>query len=373
MESTGSRSSSMVDGRSLEMFELAVESSTRSYSITIGSGAIEKLKGRDFIIIADSNLSHVARQLGSKVITLTASEEAKTLPTCESVISQLKELGANRDTAILAIGGGYIQDIATLVSALYMRGISWIYLPTTLMSMMDSCIGGKSSINVGSAKNLIGNFYPPEEIIIDPSLIATLDEAAIASGLSEGVKICYAKGPAAFEKFCTYRSSVENYDSALSAEWIAHVLNAKKWFVETDEFDQGPRKLLNFGHTFGHALESATNFAIPHGVAINIGVLAALAHPLSHQGTLEAKLAKECLSILAPVSAQLKKDTESFDVKKFERAFLGDKKHSSQMLRLILSQQGILRIVEVERNDGEIAVVVEAMLKALEMLNMGPK
>lgn len=355
------------------MFELTIQSSTRSYPITIGSGAIESLRGRDCIILADANLMDIAKRIGSKVITLSASEEKKTLTTCESVISQLKELGANRDTVILAIGGGYIQDIATLVSALYMRGISWIYIPTTLMSMMDSCIGGKSSINVEGAKNLIGNFYPPAEIIIDPSLIVTLDDTAIASGLSEGVKICYAKGPAAFEKFCTYRSSVENYDSELTAEWISHVLNAKKWFVETDEFDQGPRKLLNFGHTFGHALESATNFTIPHGIAINIGVLAALQHPLSHQGTLEAKLAKECLSILAPVLAQLKMDVKSFDVQKFEKAFLGDKKHSSENFRLILSQQGTLRVVDVERSDREIAIVVEAMRHVLDVMLVGKK
>ncbi|HUW88523.1 MAG TPA: 3-dehydroquinate synthase family protein [Candidatus Paceibacterota bacterium] len=353
------------------MFELTVQSSTRSYPITIGSGAIESLKGRDFIILADTNLMDVAKRIGAKVVALSVSEEKKTLTTCESVISQLKELGANRDTVILAIGGGYIQDIATLVSALYMRGISWIYVPTTLMSMMDSCIGGKSSINVGSAKNLIGNFYPPMEIIVDPSLITTLDNVAIASGLSEGVKICYAKGPAAFEKFCTYRSSVENYESELAAEWIAHVLNAKKWFVETDEFDQGPRKLLNFGHTFGHALESATDFTIPHGVAINLGVLAALQHPLSHQGSLEAKLAQECLFILAPVLAQLKKDAKSFDVDKFKKAFLGDKKHSSTHFRLILSQQGTLRVVEVERNDQEFAIALEAMTKAVAMVIAG--
>jgi 3-dehydroquinate synthase len=363
----------MVDGRLPEMFELTIQSSTRSYPITIGSGAIESLKGRDFIILADTNLVDVAKRIGSKVITLPASEEKKTLATCEGVISQLKEIGANRDTVILAIGGGYIQDIATLVSALYMRGISWIYVPTTLMAMMDSCIGGKSSINVGSAKNLIGNFYPPMEIIIDPTLITTLDDAAIASGLSEGIKICYAKGPAAFEKFCTYRSSVENYDSTLAAEWITHVLNAKKWFVETDEFDQGPRKLLNFGHTFGHALESATNFAIPHGIAINVGVLAALQHPLSHRGTLEEKLAEECLSILAPVSAQLKKDMAAFDVKKFEKAFLGDKKHSSQYFRLILSQQGTLRVIEVERNDQETAHVVEAMTHVMDEMLVGKR
>ncbi|MBI3429254.1 MAG: 3-dehydroquinate synthase [Actinobacteria bacterium] len=363
----------MADGRSPAMFELTIQSSTRSYPIIIGSGVIEGLKDRDFVILADINLSKIAQSLGTRVIELPAGEEKKTLATCEMVLSQLKSLGANRDTVLLAIGGGYIQDIATLVASLYMRGITWSYAPTTLMAMMDSCIGGKSSINVGSAKNLVGNFYPPMEIIIDPTFIASLDDSAIASGLSEGVKICYAKGPASFEKFCTYRATVEDFGSTLAAEWIAHVLNAKKWFVETDEFDQGSRKLLNFGHTFGHALESATNFAIPHGIAINIGVLAALQHPLSHQGSPEQRLREECLAILTPVLKRLKTDLGSFDVKKFEEAFLGDKKHSSQDFRLILSQQGTLRVVEVERNDQEIAVVVEAMRKALEMARAGKK
>ena len=350
------------------MFELSIQSSTRSYPIIIGLGAIESLRDRDFVILADTNLSKIARSLGEKVIELPASEEKKTLATCESVLSQLKALGANRDTVLLAIGGGYIQDIATLVSSLYMRGISWVYAPTTLMAMMDSCIGGKSSINVGSAKNLVGNFYPPMEIIIDPTFIATLDDSAIASGLSEGIKICYAKGPASFEKFCTYRATVDNYGSTSGAEWIAHVLNGKKWFVETDEFDQGPRKLLNFGHTFGHALESATDFAIPHGIAICIGVLAALQHPLSHQGPPEERLTQECLAILTPVLKPLKTDLGSFDSKKFEIAFLGDKKHSSHNFRLILSQQGTLRVVEVERTEREIALVKEAMTRALAMV-----
>lgn len=363
----------MVDGRSHEMFELTIQSSIRSYPIIIESGAIKSLKNRHSLILADINLSKIAHSLGREVIELSASEERKTLGTCEAVLSQLKVLGANRDTVLLAIGGGYIQDIATLASSLYMRGISWIYVPTTLMAMMDSCVGGKSSINVGSAKNLVGNFYPPMEIIIDPSLIATLDESAIASGLSEGVKICYAKGPSSFEKFCTFRETVDDYGSPLAAEWIAHVLNAKKWFVETDEFDQGPRKLLNFGHTFGHALESATDFAIPHGVAINIGVLAALQHPLSHRGPLEERLVQECLLILAPILNHLDSDLISFDSKKFELAFLGDKKHSSQHFRLILSQQGTLRVVEVERNEEEIAVVNEAMRKALSMVKAGKR
>lgn len=361
----GSQSSSIEDGRSLEMFELSIQSSTRSYPITIGVGTFEALKTQNSVIIADSKLARVSKVFGDRVIEVEALEANKNLATCESVIQQMKAMGCNRDSVVIAMGGGFVQDIATLVSALYMRGISWKYVPTTLMAMMDSCIGGKSSINVGDAKNLIGNFYPPMEILIDLAFVASLDDVAIASGLSEGVKICYAKGPSAFATFCGFRQGVTDYATPLGAELVAHVLNAKKWFIETDEFDQGPRKLLNFGHTFGHALESATDFSVPHGIAVGIGVVTALSHPLSHQGPNEQRLEEECLSILAPIASDFSDVLSQFDAPKFEKAFLGDKKHSKENFRLVLSQQGALRLVDVGRSEKEVADVVEAMHLAL--------
>jgi len=347
------------------MFELSIQSSTRSYPITIGVDNLEGLKNTDSVVIADSKLEHVSRLFGDQVIKIGAIEANKNLATCESVIQQMKTLGSNRDTRVVAIGGGFVQDIATLVSALYMRGISWTYVPTTLMAMMDSCIGGKSSINVGEAKNLIGNFYPPMEILIDLAFVSSLDDAAIASGLSEGIKICYAKGPSSFAAFCALRQGVTDYATPLGAELVAHVLKAKKWFVETDEFDQGPRKLLNFGHSFGHALESATDFSVPHGIAIGIGVLAALNHPLSHQSSNEQRLEEECLSILTPIAKKFNAVLSEFDPSKFEKAFLGDKKHSKESFRLVLSQQGTLRLVDVERNEKAVADVITAMRSAL--------
>lgn len=347
------------------MFELLIQSSTRSYPITIGVGNLEGLKIADSIVIADSRLEHVSKLFGDRVVKIEATEAKKNLATCESVIQQMKAMGANRDTSVVAVGGGFVQDIATLVSALYMRGISWTYVPTTLMAMMDSCIGGKSSINVGDAKNLIGNFYPPMEILIDLAFVSSLDNAAIASGLSEGVKICYAKGPSSFAAFCAFRQGCTDFATPLGAELVAHVLNAKKWFVENDEFDQGPRKLLNFGHTFGHALESATGFAIPHGIAVGVGVLAALCHPLSHQGPNEQRLEEECLSILTPIAKEFNGVFLKFDQPTFEKAFLGDKKHSTENFRLVLSQQGTLRLVDVERSQKALNEAVTAMRDAL--------
>jgi 3-dehydroquinate synthase len=365
----GNPSSSITDGRSLEMFELSIQSSTRSYPISIGVAALDALRNKEFVVIADSKLDHISKLFSGRIIRVEASEANKNLATCESVIQQMKAHACNRDTMVVAIGGGFVQDIATLVSALYMRGISWIYVPTTLMAMMDSCIGGKSSINVADAKNLIGNFYPPMEILIDLAFVASLDEMAIASGLSEGVKICYAKGPSSFEKFCTYRKEIREYSGPLGVELVAHVLNAKKWFVETDEFDQGPRKLLNFGHTFGHALESASEFSVPHGIAVAVGVIAALNHPLSYHGAIEQKLQEECLSILTPIAKEIKGFLVNFDSLKFEKAFLGDKKHSAKNYRLVISQQGTLRLVDVERNDESLADIHTAIQSALAKVN----
>ncbi len=355
----------MADGRLLEMFELSIQSSTRSYPITIGVDTLGELKNADSVIIADSKLDHVSKLFGDRVIKVEAIEANKNLTTCESVIQQMKAMGCNRDSQVVAIGGGFVQDVATLASALYMRGISWTYVPTTLMAMMDSCIGGKSSINVRTSKNLIGNFYPPIEIVIDLAFVPTLDKTAIASGLSEAVKICYAKGPSSFSDFSAFRQGVTRFDTPVGAELVAHVLNAKKWFIETDEFDQGPRKLLNFGHTFGHALESATNFALPHGIAVGIGVIAALHHPMSHRGPNEQRLEEECLSILAPATKDFNGVLSLFDVVTFETAFLGDKKHSKENFRLVLSQQGALRLVDVGRNEKAVTEVVAAMHSAL--------
>lgn len=350
------------------MFDLLIQSSTDAYSITVGQGSIERFFDSEFTVIADSKLVHAASAFSDRVIYVEADEKKKNLATCEEVIEKLKALGCNRDTVLVAIGGGYIQDIATLVSSLYMRGIDWIYVPTTLMSMLDSCIGGKSSINVGSAKNLIGNFYPPKEIVIDVDLLATLDARAIASGLAEGVKICYAKGAEEFNTFCLLRKSIEKFDSATGAELIAHVLNAKKWFVEVDEFDQGPRKLLNFGHTFAHALESATNFSLPHGIAVGLGVLAALSHPSSLNSDLENSLKSECLAILEPVRKEVREGIAQFDTVQFVKAFQGDKKHSRSHFRLVLPHNGAVVIVEIERSESAIEEALIAMRNASSLM-----
>ena len=137
-----------------------------------------------------------------------------------------------------------------------MRGIAWSYMPTTVLAMVDSCVGGKSSINVGPYKNLVGTFHPPKQIDIDPLLATTLASEQIAAGLIEAAKICFCRGPASFAEYLGQEPGVGMGTQALEHVILTSLL-AKKHFIEIDEFDKKERLLLNFGHTFGHAIEGA--------------------------------------------------------------------------------------------------------------------
>ena len=252
-----------------------IRAKSHAYSVQIGQGLIkELLDGDQPLIVADRRFQGMLESQGRfGCIYIDAVESSKTLSTVEDVIVSLQKLGARSNSKVLAIGGGIIQDIMTLVASLYMRGIAWIYVPTTLLAMADSCVGGKSSINTKTVKNLIGNIFPPETIYADTDFILTLSDEDFSAGLAEASKICFCKGAEEFQKFLSLSSSKS---PEYLAQMLPLVLNAKKWFVEIDEFDNSERKQLNFGHTFGHALEVGSSYRIPHGLAVASGVKAAM-------------------------------------------------------------------------------------------------
>ncbi len=254
-----------------------VESSTGSYEVVVAQGNFEESLSRieDAHILADEFFRPRFAGSGAEPIFIEATEHAKSLEHMPAVIEQLRAAGANRGTHLVAIGGGVVQDIAAFVSSVYMRGISWSYEPTTVLAMVDSCIGGKSSINVGPYKNLIGTFHPPDPILIDPALAATLPRDQFASGLIEAAKICFCRGRESFAAHMACGPATSMNTAALEGV-IVNSLLAKKHFIEIDEFDKKERLLLNFGHTFGHALEGASNYGIPHGIAVGLGILCSL-------------------------------------------------------------------------------------------------
>ena len=305
------------------------------------------------------------------VLWIEATEEAKSLEQTLPLFVALKDAGLGRSSRLTAIGGGVVQDIATFVASLFMRGIAWSYVPTTFLGMADSCLGGKSSINVGPYKNLIGNFHPPSRIEILPSFARTLPAVELAGGAAEAAKIAFCRGAATFSVYERLAEPV------LRGDWqepqLAALLHAtlalKQWFIEIDEFDQAERRLLNFGHTWGHALESATRFAIPHGLAVAIGMLAAIR--FTGQQPAAAALWSHCLALLQPViePAQL----QMFDADRFVKAFQADKKHSSGHYHLIVpssSPDDRLGVQEVRLPacEASLAAVLQAMREALAVL-----
>jgi 3-dehydroquinate synthase len=195
-----------------EIFEIVINSSSHSYLVKIGPGQLQNLQGGDRkFVICDARFSELLREMGiNEVVDVVAIEENKNLRTVEELLIQLQKLGMKRGDKIVAIGGGIIQDLATISASLFMRGVDWIYYPTTLLGMSDSCIGGKSSINAGVIKNLVGNIYPPQEIVIDTDFIQTLGAVDVNAGLTEAVKICFCKGPNEFNEYLKLATGSES-------------------------------------------------------------------------------------------------------------------------------------------------------------------
>ncbi len=222
--------------------------------------------------VADLHAARLASLLSAdSVLRIDAVEDNKSLEAFPAYVSHLVAHGARRDHLLVAVGGGIIQDITCFLSATMLRGMAWRFVPTTLLAQADSCIGSKSSVNCGGAKNILGTFTPPGHIVIDTAFLDTLAEADMRSGIGEILKAHAIAGPDAFDAVAADFSRLFT-DRALLISRIRSALAVKQGFIEQDEFDQGPRLVFNYGHSFGHAIESATHFAIPHGIAVTIGM-----------------------------------------------------------------------------------------------------
>ncbi len=207
-----------------------------------------------------------------RIHAVVATEENKSYERIGPIFTWLLSTGFRRDGILVAMGGGIIQDIASFVATVIMRGVRWRLIPTTLLSQCDSCIGAKSSINIDRFKNQLGSFYAPADIYLITDLLRTLPDEAMRSGFGEIVKFHLLDGPSSWKDI---QGKLRWDDVSLLQSLIHTSLAIKKRSIETDEFDRGVRNLLNYGHTFGHAFESATSFAIPHGLAVAMGMSAA--------------------------------------------------------------------------------------------------
>lgn len=260
--------------------ELLIKSSIRNYSVRFVDDFSRALTGemlansfpvidRNVFELYRGKLQGIAWQ--KRPLVVEAIETHKTLEYVRIVIGQLMDQGAKRNHRLIAIGGGIIQDIVGFVSSILFRGVEWVFCPTTLLAQSDSCIGSKTSINVGDFKNQLGTFCPPTQIVLDTGFLKTLAIADVKSGLGEIIKVHFLDGEESLEHLASsYEPALS--DPAVMKDLLTRSLIIKKGFIEKDEFDKDYRNLLNYGHTFGHAIESMTSYRVPHGQAVTIGM-----------------------------------------------------------------------------------------------------
>lgn len=270
-----------------------------------------------------------------RLYLLDALESKKNMCTVLEICELMTNMRAKRNTHLVSIGGGITQDITGFVASSLYRGIKWTFYPTTLLAACDSCIGGKSSLNYKGFKNLLGSFYPPDEILIYPQVFKTLTSKDYCSGLGEVVKFSVIAGQDGINKIETDIEYILEHNYVKLVEYIKTSLKFKKWFIEKDEFDKDERILLNFAHTFGHAYEAVSNYEIPHGSAVVLGMITA--NNLSLQRGYITKeyaerIGKVCKKILHDININI----DWFELDIIIKAIRKDKKQTDESITAIL-------------------------------------
>ena len=250
-----------------------------SYDIIVERGVLSKANkqlnlNRRVLVVTDSGVpEEYAKSLASQckegiIYTVPMGEASKSLDIFGKVLGTMLDNGFSRKDCVVAVGGGVVGDLAGFAASAYMRGIDFYNIPTTLLSQIDSSIGGKTAINFGGVKNIVGAFYQPKKVLIDPDLLATLPERQISNGLAEAIKMALTSDKELFNIF-ENKDIDENID-----EIIIRSLNIKKSVVEQDEKESGLRKILNFGHTIGHGIESSEEMSeLYHGECVALGMI----------------------------------------------------------------------------------------------------
>ena len=267
-------------------------------------------------------------------IIICANEQTKSFAKLENFIKILIENDFTRANRLIAIGGGVTQDLTSFISSILFRGTNWLFFPTTLLTQCDSCIGSKTSINFGKYKNQLGSFFPPKSIFIDTQFLTTLPESEKRSGLGEMLHYFLVTSDTDLQLVEEYGDQALVDDTVLR-RFIARSLEIKKAMIEIDEFDQGPRAIFNYGHSFGHAIEAATNNKVPHGIAVAYGM--DLANLISVElGLISKELRNRIRKSLA--KAFTGTPLPEIDVDLIFAALRKDKKNQGKDIKVILTR-----------------------------------
>lgn len=235
--------------------------------------------------------------LAAELITFPRGEKNKNLQTIATLSSELAAKNFDRKDGLIALGGGVTGDITGFLASVYMRGIPFVQVPTTLLAQVDSSVGGKTGVDIPEGKNLVGTFYQPMAVYIDPGVLRTLPKQELLGGLAEVIKYGVIADGDFFRFLADNRTAILAMDNTIITETIARCCEIKARVVEQDEREGDLRRILNFGHTIGHAIEAASDFKLIHGLAIGIG-MAAVARLSARTGHLTPEVAAQITSLI---------------------------------------------------------------------------
>jgi len=354
---------------------LEVPSKIRPYTVRF-SDSWDSLEGTagpgDYLCIVDENVYRLYQQKiplfrslpEQNRLILPIHEDHKTLTGVEKVYDALVPRSSKKNITLIAIGGGILQDVVGFAASTIYRGIRWVYVPTTLLAQSDSCIGGKTSINYKGYKNLLGTFYPPYEVLIFPGFLDSLSEEDYFSGLGEVVKLHLLDGKGSTEWYVAHEKAIAQREPQSRRDALQNSLRIKIGYIAEDEFDQGRRNMLNFGHCYGHALESASNFAVPHGQAVFVGMLYANIvarrrgmQSVGFEASVSELIIRHIVSSLSP---------DYFDQERILGALRKDKKRTGKDIAIILLSDNYSARRVSDLSDSEFQLANEELKERLK-------
>ena len=336
------------------MKTLTVALEKQSYPIYIGAGLLSQtellaqhIKNKEVCIVTNTTVSQIylkkltaslSDDFHCEVVVLPDGEQYKTLTELNQIFDQLLSSQFSRQVTLIALGGGVIGDMTGFAAACYQRGVRFIQIPTTLLSQVDSSVGGKTAVNHALGKNMIGAFYQPDCVIADTNTLSTLDDRQLSSGLAEVIKYGLINDLSFFEWLEENIAGLRSRDESLLAEAIERSCNNKANIVAQDEREQGVRALLNLGHTFGHAIETGMGYGeVLHGEAIAIGMMMAANLSLRLGWLLASDVARiEQLFVAAGLPVEV---PSTMSEKDFMSLMAVDKKVQDGVIRLVLLKE----------------------------------
>ena len=355
------------------MRKIPVTTKFGEYTVSVGSGILDSLPKRSpalannprklIFLLTSPEIwalwgARVEAALSPRepiVLFLPPGERHKRLSQVERLTTEMTKAGGDRSSLLIAFGGGVTGDVGGFVSAIYMRGIDYLQIPTTLLSQVDSSVGGKTGVNLQTGKNLVGCFYPPQAVIADIDLLRTLPRRELRAGIYESIKAGLIRDASLFRFIESHREDLDRGDPASLEKMVASSIRIKADVVGEDERELDVRMILNFGHTLGHAIEAASGYrALLHGEAVAWGMIAAL-HISRQRGLIAEDTACRIETLIRSFQPP---PMPALSAKRLLQASSGDKKNRAGVRRFVLLQALGSAIVVEDVNDAEVLAAI---------------